>query len=164
MQLNQFTDIGLRVLLYLSYPQRSAPATISEIADSFQLSRNHLVKVVHFMAQQGWLLTTRGKGGGLALAQALDWYRLGTVIRTLEDLHELIDCSAYPCQLRGRCRLKSILDEALAAMFAVLDAYTLQDAVAEPSRQVIMMLNQIGMKQISPMPMSSALPAAGEAS
>jgi Rrf2 family transcriptional regulator, nitric oxide-sensitive transcriptional repressor len=146
MQLTQFSDIGLRVLLYLSYKERSSPATVAEIAASFEISRNHLVKVVHFMAQQGWLVTTRGKGGGLALAHPLAWYRLGQVIGTLEQLTELVDCSAYPCRLRGSCRLKGILDEALAAMFTVLDRYTLADAVAEPSGQVIVMLNRIGMR------------------
>jgi hypothetical protein len=41
-----------------------------------------------------------------------------------------------------------ILDQALAAMFEVLDRYTLSEAVAEPSGQVIVMLNRIGMKQL----------------
>src|SRR5690606_7276386 len=66
MQLTQFTDLGLRVLMYLSHPDRGTPVTVGEIATRFGASRNHLIKVVHFMAQQGWLITTRGKGGGLA--------------------------------------------------------------------------------------------------
>lgn len=150
MQLTQFTDLGLRVLLYLSFKERDTPATVGEIAASFAVSRNHLVKVVHFMGQQGWLATTRGKGGGLALAQPLAWYRLGKIIRELEGTTELIDCAANTCRLRGNCRLKGILDQALDAMFEVLDRYTLADAVAEPSGQVIMMLNRIGMKQAMP--------------
>lgn len=150
MQLTQFTDLGLRVLLYLSFKERDMPATVGEIAASFAVSRNHLVKVVHFMGQQGWLATTRGKGGGLALAQPLAWYRLGKIIRELEGTTELIDCAANTCRLRGNCRLKGILDQALDAMFEVLDRYTLADAVAEPSGQVIMMLNRIGMRQALP--------------
>lgn len=146
MQLTQFTDLGLRVLLYLSFQARDTPATVGEIAASFAVSRNHLVKVVHFMAQQGWLTTTRGKGGGLALARPLPAYRLGSIIRELEGMTELIDCAANTCRLRGNCRLKGILDQALAAMFEVLDRYTLADAVAEPSGQVIVMLNRLGMQ------------------
>jgi Rrf2 family nitric oxide-sensitive transcriptional repressor len=149
MQLTQFTDIGLRVLLYLSYKDRAQMATVGEIAESFSVSRNHLVKVVHFMAQQGWLMTTRGKGGGLALSHPLPWYRLGHIIRELEDMNELIDCDTSQCRLKGSCRLKGILDLALAAMFEVLDRYTLADAVTEPSGQVIVMLNRIGMKQVT---------------
>ncbi|MDE1999910.1 MAG: Rrf2 family transcriptional regulator, partial [Burkholderiales bacterium] len=97
MQLTHFTDLGLRVLMYLSHSDRDTPVTISEVAERFDASRNHLVKVVHFMAQHGWLVTTRGKGGGLALARPLADYRLGEVIRSLENVTEMIDCADPPC-------------------------------------------------------------------
>lgn len=143
MQLTHFTDLGLRVLMYLSHPEpHRPPVTISEIAERFDVSRNHLVKVVHFMGQQGWLLTTRGKGGGLALALAPDAYRLGTLTRILEGATELIDCADPPCSLRGRCQLKGLLDKALVAFFDVLDEYTLADATASPTHEVIVMLHQ----------------------
>ena len=51
MQLNRFTDFGLRVLMYLTQCRdRPTAVTIPEIADRFGASRNHLVKVAHFMA------------------------------------------------------------------------------------------------------------------
>ena len=153
MQLTQFTDLGLRVLMYLSYQQREQPVTIAEIADRFAISRNHLMKVVHAMAQQGWLATTRGKGGGLALAMPADQYRLGQVIRQLEQITVLIDCAEPPCALRGQCRLKGVLDEALAAFFTVLDRYTLADVVAQPTGQAIAILHRLG---------SAGLPPAGD--
>ncbi|MBI1772584.1 MAG: Rrf2 family transcriptional regulator, partial [Burkholderiales bacterium] len=84
MQLTHFTDLGLRVLMYLSHKDRQEPVTISEIATKFAISRNHLVKVVHFLAQKNWITTTRGKGGGMALAQDVKAYRLGSIIRELE--------------------------------------------------------------------------------
>ncbi|SCK07617.1 Rrf2 family transcriptional regulator [Vogesella sp. LIG4] len=145
MQLTHFTDLGLRVLMYLSEP-RDTPVTIGEIAEQFSASRNHLVKVVHFMAQQGWLATSRGKGGGLALARAASQYRLGEVIRTLEDIGDLIDCAEPPCFLRGRCRLKGVLDEALRAFFAVLDRYTLADVVASPTAEALVVLHRMGLQ------------------
>lgn len=143
MQLTHFTDLGLRVLMYLSHPGRDTPVTISEVAERFDASRHHLVKVVHFMGQQGWLVTTRGKGGGLALAHPLSDYRLGVTIRVLEHLNELIDCNDPPCALQGRCHLKSILDEAMEAFFQQLDRYTLADAVGAPTGQVIKMLHRL---------------------
>ena len=136
MQLTHFTDLGLRVLMYLSEP-RDTPVTIGEIAERFAASRNHLVKVVHFMAQQGWLATSRGKGGGLALARPVSHYRLGEIIRTLEDIGDLIDCAEPPCFLRGRCRLKGVLDEALAAFFTVLGDNLALIATARPSENSV---------------------------
>jgi len=143
MQLTHFTDLGLRVLMYLSHPRRDTPVTISEVAERFGASRHHLVKVVHFMGQQGWLVTTRGKGGGLALANPLSHYRLGATIRTLEHVNQLIDCSDPPCVLQGYCHLKSILDEAMERFFQQLDRYTLADAVGAPTSQVIKMLHRL---------------------
>ena len=91
MQLTHFTDLGLRVLMYLTDEPRATPVTIGEIAERYAVTRNHLVKVVHFMSQQGWLVTTRGKGGGLALARAANLYPLGQGIRQLEGITELIE-------------------------------------------------------------------------
>ena len=93
MQLTRFTDFGLRVLMYLTQCRdRPAAVTIPEIAARFDLSRNHLVKVVHFMSQRGWVSTARGKGGGLALARPAAEYRLGDLVRELEQQGPLIDC------------------------------------------------------------------------
>ncbi len=142
MQLTQFTDLGLRVLMYLSHPDRGTPVTVGEIATRFGASRNHLIKVVHFMAQQGWLITTRGKGGGLALARPLAEYRLGALVRTLEHTSPaLIDCSTPSCSLRGACLLKGALDQALDAFYASLDSLTLADVVASPTREAIVRLH-----------------------
>ncbi|WP_337882329.1 Rrf2 family transcriptional regulator [Chromobacterium haemolyticum] len=142
MQLTRFTDLGLRVLMYLTWQEEGQLATIPEIAARFEVSRNHLVKVVHFMAQQGWLQTSRGKGGGLALARAPEQYRVGEVVRELEGLSQLIDCADPPCALRQGCRLKGALDEALAAFFRTLDQYTLRDMMAAPTGEAIVRLHR----------------------
>ena len=49
MQLTLHTDYALRVLVYLAQ-KKDELATISEIADFYHISRNHLVKVVHHLA------------------------------------------------------------------------------------------------------------------
>jgi len=140
MQLTHFTDLGLRVLMYLTHQKRDTPATITEIAQQFEVSRHHLVKVVHFMGQNQWLATTRGKGGGLALARPLHEYRLGEVIQSLEGVTQMIDCAAPPCALAGRCQLKGMLDQAQQAFFASLNQYTLADMVAAPTGEAIVRL------------------------
>ncbi|QKH33605.1 Rrf2 family transcriptional regulator [Achromobacter pestifer] len=143
MQLTRFTDFGLRVLMYLTQCRdRSAAVTIPEIADRFSVSRNHLVKVVHFMAQQGWVSTSRGKGGGLRLAQSADRYRLGDLIRQLEQQGPLIDCREPPCALDGACRLSGVLAQTLQSFYEALNGYTLADLVRDPTAAAIIKLHR----------------------
>lgn len=152
MQLTHFTDLGLRVLMYLSHKDRQEPVTISEIASKFSISRNHLVKVVHFLAQKNWIITTRGKGGGMTLARDIKTYRLGSIIRELEGGDALIDCATPPCVLRGNCQLKSVLDRAMSVFYNALDEYTLQDAVGGNTQEAIIMLHRSGIVDQSKLP------------
>ncbi|MES2935578.1 MAG: Rrf2 family transcriptional regulator [Pseudomonadota bacterium] len=150
MQLTRFSDIGMRVLIYLSCGDRAELATIPEIASRFGVSRHHMVKVVHFMAQQNWIVTSRGKGGGMTLANPVGSYRIGDLIRNLEGHADLIDCSNPPCHLRGNCHLKGMLDHALKAFFECLNTYTLADAVASPTGDAIIVLHQLGFQKSDP--------------
>ena len=67
MQLTQHTEYALRVLIYLSLQEKERRCNISEIVDSFSLSRNHIVKIVHKLGKEGFIETARGKGGGMWL-------------------------------------------------------------------------------------------------
>lgn len=143
MQLNRFTDFGLRVLMYLTQCRdRPTPVTIPEIAQRFDVSRNHLVKVVHFMAREGWVTTTRGKGGGLALARRADSYKVGDLVYALEGQGALIDCREPPCALEGSCRLAGVLAQSLQQFYALLNQQTLADLVREPTAAAIITLHR----------------------
>ena len=141
MQITRFTDLGLRVLMYLA-ARPEAMATIPEIAQQFDVSRNHLVKVVHRLGQLQFIATMRGKGGGIALARAPGEYRLGDVLRQLEDSPALIDCGSPPCVIRPGCRLKAALDDALGAFFRQLDQYTLEDVLRQPTGESLITLRE----------------------
>jgi len=130
MKLTLYTDYSLRVLLYLAYKQGEA-ATISELADFYNISRNHLVKVVHDLGKNGFILTTRGKGGGMKLAHPPEEIRISEVVRKTEPDLDLLECfnpSTDQCAITRICNLKSILFEARANFVAVLEKYTLADA------------------------------------
>lgn len=133
MHLSTFTDYSLRVLMYLG-KQAGRLATIGEIAQVHAISQNHLMKVVHQLGRAGYIETVRGKGGGIRLARAPDEIVLGEAIRRSESDFALVECfkTGSNCRNRPDCRLGSVLDEALAAMFGVLDRYTLADLLAGP--------------------------------
>lgn len=129
MQLTTFSDYALRVLVYLAL-QQGRLATISEIATAYDISENHLMKVVHHLAQHGYVETVRGKGGGLRMAHQQEDIGIGSVIRSTEGKTGLLACvdtQEVICCIQPSCRLMGILNEASAAMFAVFDKYTLAD-------------------------------------
>ena len=131
MKLTAFTDYSLRVLMYLATGPAER-ATIARIATAFGISENHLVKVVHFLGQQGWLHNVRGKGGGLELALPPERIGIGQVVRQTEGQPLVAECFSQDgsaCSLTGRCRLEGVLRQAVTAFYAVLDRYTLQDMI-----------------------------------
>ena len=128
MQLNKFTDYALRLLMYISRP-RDTPYTIAEIARDLHVSQNHLVKIVHFMGKQDWIITTRGKGGGIRLnAETLN-LNLGQIVRILQGNNQIVECNTPPCVMRSNCGLKGILDQALEQFYQSLDHYRLGDVL-----------------------------------
>jgi len=131
MQLTLYTDYSLRVLLYLgSNPRRMA--TITDIAQSYKISRNHLVKVVHNLAMQGFINTTRGRGGGITLARPATEINIGDVVRHTEVNFNLVECfdrERNACPIAAACFLKGALYEAQRAFMTVLDRYTLANVV-----------------------------------
>lgn len=142
MQLNRFTDLGLRVLLSLQQRDHHTQlSTVDNLATELAVSRNHLVKIVHFMAQSGWIESFKGRTGGIRLASAAPQLLLGDIITALEEASSgyphLINCHTPPCSLAGYCYLPTILTGAQQAFYAYLNRYTLQDLGQSNSREHI---------------------------
>jgi Rrf2 family nitric oxide-sensitive transcriptional repressor len=134
MQLSVFTDYSLRVLLYATAHDDRLCAT-AEVASNFDISRHHVVKVVHALQRHGYLETSRGRAGGFRLAQPPERIRVGEVVRRTEGSLALVECFAREtsrCPLAPACGIEGMLHEAFDAFFAVLDRTTLADLVSRP--------------------------------
>lgn len=132
MQLTLFTDYCIRSLILVSTRSPEHLTTITEIAEKYKLSRNHVVKVVHRLGQLGYLYTQRGKHGGVRLAKAIDEIHMGTLIKMVEPHHNIMNCSAPNCCLTHQCKMKSIASRAMQLFYKELDRYTLADIIKEP--------------------------------
>lgn len=108
---------------------KEMPYTIAELANELQVSENHAMKIVHFMAKQDWLITTRGRGGGIRMNPLTLKIPLGQVVRILQQDSQVVECNTPPCVLRKNCGLKGILDDAVEQFYASLDQYTLSEVV-----------------------------------
>ena len=123
MRLTLYTDYSLRVLLYLA-GREDAPVTITELANFYKISRNHLVKVVHNLGLKGYILTTRGRHGGLRLAHPAKEILIGDVVRSTEPDFDLLECFnpvTDKCVITSSCSLKGVLASAQACFMGELD-------------------------------------------
>ena len=135
MQITRYTDYSLRVLIFLSLQEEGQRLTITNIADHFNIPRNHLVKVVHKLGQLNYVHTTRGKNGGLRLQVPASQIYIGEVVSLMENTLDVIDCnSPSPCPLTPDCTLKSILHRATKAFINELNQYTIADLQQKPDQ------------------------------
>jgi Rrf2 family nitric oxide-sensitive transcriptional repressor len=133
MNLTYYTNYSLRVMMYLGLHPASL-ASITQISEAFGISRNHLIKVVHNLARQGFIKTTRGRGGGLRLARDPKEINLGEVVRRTEPSFNIVECfdsGSNTCPITPLCELKNIIRSAEEAFLSVLARYTLADVLVK---------------------------------
>jgi Rrf2 family transcriptional regulator, nitric oxide-sensitive transcriptional repressor len=136
MQLTYYTDYSLRVLMYLAV-NRGRMVNISEIANCFGISQNHLMKVVHNLARGGFIKSYRGKGGGIVLAKDAAKINIGEVVRYTEGPPKPVECfdvERNRCVISNVCGLAEVIAEACDSFFATLDRYTLADLLKRRAR------------------------------
>ncbi|RUO55566.1 Rrf2 family transcriptional regulator [Pseudidiomarina homiensis] len=137
MQLKKYTDYGLRILMYLGTKEgvdgRSSDdakgklTTIKAICETFDLSSNHVNKVVHHLGRLQLIETRRGKNGGFFLAKAPNEIRLDYVIRQLEGDEPWIECHNPYCVALPACELKGIVARGKELFYDYLHEFTLAD-------------------------------------
>jgi Rrf2 family nitric oxide-sensitive transcriptional repressor len=126
MRLTRFSDYAIRVLLYLA-AHTDRLCSIGEIATAYDISQNHLMKVVSDLAGSGYIQSQRGRTGGIRLARPAGEINIGRLLRHTEGEIDLVGCAE--CKLNGACGLPDPLDQALEAFFAVLERFSLADVM-----------------------------------
>jgi Rrf2 family nitric oxide-sensitive transcriptional repressor len=144
MRLTLHTDYALRVLMYVGVKGESL-STIPEIVDRFDISRGHVMKVVHQLGRLGYLETIRGKRGGIRLARKPAQINVGAVVRDMEEELAVLGClqdnDGY-CRIEDCCVLRSALRDATNAFLATLDRYTLADLTQPRALPNLLALNK----------------------
>lgn len=124
MQLTMFSDYALRVIMRLAEAEPEHRWTAGEMADDLGASRAHIAKVVTRLADMGLVHSTRGRGGGITLAEGTLDRSVGKLLRELE-VGEVVDCEN--CSLVRGCGLRGALAQAQEAFFASLDPLSIRD-------------------------------------
>jgi Rrf2 family nitric oxide-sensitive transcriptional repressor len=130
MRITAFSDYSMRLMVYVGI-HNDRLVSIREVSGVYEISKNHLTKVVHSLGKGGYLETVRGKNGGFRLALPPKDINIGKLLRYTEDDFSLVEClsgkNKADCRLYGSCMLTSVMEEALEAFVGVLDKYSLED-------------------------------------
>lgn len=135
MRMTYHTDYAIRMLIYVAL-KPDGLSTVNEIAQSYGLSRNHLLKVALTLRKLGLIESMRGRSGGIRLAKSAEQINVGTIVRATEEDFSLVECMQATgglCVISPVCRLKGMFAEALQSYLAVLDGYTLADVIHNKS-------------------------------
>lgn len=131
MRVTLQTDYSLRVLMYVA-TKGDRLSRIDEIAESFEISKNHLMKVVYELGKAGYLETVRGRNGGIRLMRKPSQINIGTVVRETEKDLSMLGCLAGEegfCCVEQVCVLRRAFRDASQAFISVLDRYTVEDLI-----------------------------------
>lgn len=136
MHLSRYTDYAYRVLIYTAINKKRC--TLKEIASRFDISLDHLRKVVHALSQMDYLDTFQGKTGGMELKIAPEKVNLADIFREFEQTKEpLIDCEGLACLITPKCKLKKILNDSERAFISELEQHTLADLLGRETAKIL---------------------------
>lgn len=137
MRLTRFTDYSLRVLIYLGQNNDSR-VTIHQISESYDISKNHLMKVVSNLTRLQFVVAQRGPGGGIQLNRSPEDISLNEVIQNTEKHLQLNDLSDANVSTADS-RLSSYLQHALQAYLEALGRFTLADVLDQQTEATELM-------------------------
>lgn len=128
MNLSKFSDYAFRILIYLANNQDKL-CTVEELADNLKISEHHLKKIVHRLGKTEYVISTKGRNGGLKLGMDPKDINLGKILIITEDSLNLSGCfsSAKHTCSSSRCKLKAILSSSINSFVDEISKYSLQD-------------------------------------
>ena len=138
MQLTNFTDFGIRALIYLASLPAGELTSIQKVSDTFDVSKNHKVKIINKLGQLGYVKTIRGKNGGICLGRPAETIVIGNVVRDIEPL-DVVNCAPDFCHITPACKLKAHLARAKLAFLAELDHCTIADMLSDNAELLILL-------------------------
>jgi len=133
MRLSLQTDYALRTLMYLG--TMGGRFSVEQVASFYQISGDHVAKVVSQLARLGFVRSIRGLGGGIELGKPATEIFLGDVIAAFEGPCHLLECLGREgvCVIESYCKLKKALAKAETLQRDYLNGISLQDLL--PARK-----------------------------
>ena len=108
MILSQTAEHALRAVLYLAQREDEL-VRVGDIAEALSIPRNYLSKILHLLAREGVLASTRGKAGGFRLAVPAQRLSLISILEHFDRFDDRRQCllGRPTCSDRTACAAHS---------------------------------------------------------
>ncbi|WP_158008234.1 RrF2 family transcriptional regulator [Methyloceanibacter methanicus] len=149
MQLTKLTHHAIRILVRCARAGKKR-LRAADIARLERITEYNVAKIVPILVRGGFVQTTRGRGGGLALARPADEIRIGDVVRATER------AKIRSARKGGTVRsapnkagmpINQMVGDALEAFISVLDQHTIADLAGSKSAQEPVLRDAIAKKK-----------------
>ncbi len=127
MRLNQFSEIGFRVLIHLGSDKSCEAITVAEISDMYGISHHHVAKVVGALVKLDLVKTHRGRKGGIQLVPSALYVCVGEILHSLESYRPYNRLQVKPRRLESKTQFHVILEIGVKARYAAMNQFILRD-------------------------------------
>ena len=136
MRLAKGTDYAYRILMLVAMND-DRNLTVETVASALRLSRTHCMKLIAKLSTNGFLKTTRGRGGGLGLGMASKDIFMGDVAKVMEADFGVVECLCPRCDdapkpdcpMFGGCEMSRVMARCMKQFVASLNENSLADIV-----------------------------------
>lgn len=150
MRLTQLTDIGLRVLMYLTVFEDQI-CTVDQMVRDCLARKQLTIKAVQKLKKAGYIRSRRGRAGGFELARPPEAISAAEIILLMEPDIALAECfrlgAQAKCTIVGKCLLQAELQAALKQMMSHIEAVSVRDLTNNEEEIIEMNKNFKRMKQ-----------------
>ncbi|MBU0672508.1 MAG: Rrf2 family transcriptional regulator [Candidatus Margulisbacteria bacterium] len=133
MQITRASDYAIRLLAHLAAGE--VETTSQTLSNELGVPLNHLAKLVQNLARRGYLITRKGKGGGLRLAVDPKKINLAQVIEAIEGPIMINKClfHSQSCRFSRKCKVRKCLGGVQGKIQEMLASTTIFDMALQYS-------------------------------
>jgi Rrf2 family transcriptional regulator, iron-sulfur cluster assembly transcription factor len=133
MKLSTRSRYGTRLMLDMAEHDQSGPIQLGVIAKRQGIPVKYLEQIMIPLKKAGYVNSVRGYKGGYVLARPPEAVTVGEIVVLLEGGLELTTCTDSPehCERAESCVVRTLWQQATAAMHEKLNAVTLADLVKQ---------------------------------
>jgi Rrf2 family protein len=134
MKLTRAADFAIRLLTRLAQEDRSW--TNRELSKELDIPLNHLSKLVQQLSRRQFLLTRKGRGGGVRLAVDPKKINMADVVEVVEGPVIISDCifNRRSCRFSKKCKARKCLGDIRNKIHKMLADTCIQDLVVTNSK------------------------------